>query len=137
MIATWFNCLSKKHQACFDPVLKKTIRQFDFLNVLEKDEHPADELNAFIHKYRVQPEYIFDHSGDHAAGLVLHIPDNGDLMTTLIWAPWFDFSTSEPRPVHMCEWCGVPFYPARSDAKFHNQNCRSAARRSYQNSELK
>ena len=134
VIATWFTYLPNTRRQYFNPELLENVRRFDFLNH-QTVKDPATVFNDFTAKYNIQPHYQVDPQGK---GITLSHDSKGDFMVTLIWRPWFNFSSEKKsRPVYMCSWCGVPFHPARSDARYHNQNCRSAARRSHQHSELR
>lgn len=127
VIATWFTYLPKSRQKYFNTELLEAIKQFDFFEP-DKGKKPSTVLNEFTAKHKIHHVYEMDF---HGKGITLR-PESAerDFMLTLIWRPWFYFAAEKKsRPVYMCEWCGVPFHPARSDARFHNQNCRSAARR--------
>lgn len=126
VIATWFAYLPTSRQKYFNPELLEAINRFDFMDS-DKVKDPSTVLNDFTARHKIQLKYHRDFSGK---GITLHPLSNGDFMVVLIWRPWFEFAAEKKsRPVYMCGWCGVPFHPARSDARYHNQNCRSAARR--------
>lgn len=125
-ISTWFTYLPKSRKKYFNAELLEAVKKFDLYEP-EKHKNPATLINEFTTKYNIQLEYEMNPFGK---GITLHPVSNKDFMVMAIWWPWFEFAAEKKsRPVYMCEWCGEPFHPARSDAKFHNQNCRSAARR--------